>query len=223
MFPCFYLIVSLKRANTCSTGGLADSYLLAVLLFRSFLSLLLHQILHARPVFFFCQRARLSPSHDYKLTSVCRATSAAPALFPPARIESVDRKNRRVCIDGGVIANNPTLAAVHHVLANTVRPAPHLLCWKCTHSCGPCAGQIADMAYGRPSLLPVRFSVGPCLGASWSERHSPCQVLFCGHGSCASDPAGEVTPHGQSMTAPFKAVPHHLECCSACVLARPCV
>lgn len=53
---------------------------------------------------------------------MCRATSAAPALFPPARIESVDRKNRRVCVDGGVIANNPALAAVHHVMANTVRP-----------------------------------------------------------------------------------------------------
>ncbi|GAQ84625.1 hypothetical protein KFL_001980070 [Klebsormidium nitens] len=78
-----------------------------------------YDILHARPLFFFCQRARLSPSHDYLLTDVCRATSAAPALFPPARISSVDQKNRRVCVDGGVIANNPALAAVHHVMANT--------------------------------------------------------------------------------------------------------
>lgn len=45
---------------------------------------------------------------------MCRATSAAPTFFPPAYLE--DRSQGR-WIDGGVGANNPTLAATQSALA----------------------------------------------------------------------------------------------------------
>jgi len=50
-------------------------------------------------------------TYDFKLAAVGRATSAAPTYFPPARI--ANRAGQPfTMIDGGVFANNPTLAAI---------------------------------------------------------------------------------------------------------------
>jgi uncharacterized protein len=49
--------------------------------------------------------------YDFKLSGVACATSAAPTFFPPAIL--YNRLNQRfVMIDGGMFANNPTMAAI---------------------------------------------------------------------------------------------------------------
>lgn len=59
-------------------------------------------------------------SFDFRLWEVCRATSAVPGFFKPAHLSSVDGKTSCTAIDGGLIMNNPTAAAVTHVFHNKV-------------------------------------------------------------------------------------------------------
>lgn len=48
---------------------------------------------------------------DYRLRDAARATSAAPTYFPPAWIEELaPERTKRTLIDGGVFANDPSLA-----------------------------------------------------------------------------------------------------------------
>jgi patatin-like phospholipase/acyl hydrolase len=71
------------------------------------------------PMFFRSWQARgamldvgeTAAQYDFPLYGIACATSAAPTFFPPA--ELFNRLNERfVMIDGGVFANNPTMAAV---------------------------------------------------------------------------------------------------------------
>ncbi|ESW16631.1 hypothetical protein PHAVU_007G172300 [Phaseolus vulgaris] len=59
-----------------------------------------------------------SPSFDFELWKVCRATSATPSHFKPFDLASVDGKTLCSAVDGGLVMNNPTAAAVTHVLHN---------------------------------------------------------------------------------------------------------
>ncbi|PSS06378.1 Inactive patatin-like protein [Actinidia chinensis var. chinensis] len=59
-----------------------------------------------------------SPSYDFELWKVCRATSATPSTFKPFKLTSVDGKTSCLAIDGGLVMNNPAAAAVTHVLHN---------------------------------------------------------------------------------------------------------
>ncbi|KAG2260879.1 hypothetical protein Bca52824_080173 [Brassica carinata] len=59
-----------------------------------------------------------SPSFDFELWKVCRATSATPSLFKPVNVVSVDGKTSCLAVDGGLVMNNPTAAALTHVLHN---------------------------------------------------------------------------------------------------------
>ncbi|GLT36327.1 hypothetical protein SLA2020_107130 [Shorea laevis] len=59
-----------------------------------------------------------SPSFNFELWKVCRATSATPGLFKPFSLTSVDGKTSCSAVDGGLAMNNPTAAAVTHVLHN---------------------------------------------------------------------------------------------------------
>ncbi|KAL1832843.1 hypothetical protein ACET3Z_002494 [Daucus carota] len=59
-----------------------------------------------------------SPSYDFELWKVCRATSATPSLFKPFSLTSIDAKTSCLAVDGGLVMNNPTAAAVTHVLHN---------------------------------------------------------------------------------------------------------
>ncbi|KAE8671339.1 putative inactive patatin-like protein 9 [Hibiscus syriacus] len=59
-----------------------------------------------------------SPSFNFELWKVCRATSATPSLFKPFRLISIDGKTSCSAVDGGLVMNNPTAAAVTHVLHN---------------------------------------------------------------------------------------------------------
>ncbi|KAE8675195.1 putative inactive patatin-like protein 9 [Hibiscus syriacus] len=59
-----------------------------------------------------------SPSFNFDLWKVCRATSATPSLFKPFPLISVDGKTSCTAVDGGLVMNNPTAAAITHVLHN---------------------------------------------------------------------------------------------------------
>ena len=59
-----------------------------------------------------------SPSFNFELWKVCRATSATPGHFKPFNFNSVDGKTSCSAVDGGLVMNNPTAAAVTHVLHN---------------------------------------------------------------------------------------------------------
>ncbi|XP_018817554.1 probable inactive patatin-like protein 9 [Juglans regia] len=59
-----------------------------------------------------------SQSFNFELWKVCRATSATPSLFKPFNLTSVDGKTSCSAVDGGLVMNNPTAAAVTHVLHN---------------------------------------------------------------------------------------------------------
>lgn len=59
-----------------------------------------------------------SPSFDFELWKVCRATTATPSMFKPFSLTSVDGKTSCSAVDGGLVMNNPTAAAVTHVLHN---------------------------------------------------------------------------------------------------------
>ncbi|KAI3459001.1 hypothetical protein Pfo_015664 [Paulownia fortunei] len=57
-------------------------------------------------------------SYDFNLWEVCLATSAEPGVFDPVCMKSVDGLTRCVAVDGGLAMNNPTAAAITHVLHN---------------------------------------------------------------------------------------------------------
>ncbi|KAL3827939.1 hypothetical protein ACJIZ3_016741 [Penstemon smallii] len=59
-----------------------------------------------------------SPSFDFELWKVIRATSATPSMFKPFKLSSSDGKTSCLAVDGGLVMNNPTTAAVTHVLHN---------------------------------------------------------------------------------------------------------
>ncbi|GFY98791.1 PATATIN-like protein 9 [Actinidia rufa] len=59
-----------------------------------------------------------SPSYDFELWKVCRATAATPSLFKPFSLTSVDGKTSCLAVDGGLVMNNPASATVTHVLHN---------------------------------------------------------------------------------------------------------
>jgi len=69
------------------------------------------------PAYFTYREATLMDEYNSKLFDICKATSAAPTYFPTHNFfyngESV------VCIDGGLIMNNPSLGALVEVLGNT--------------------------------------------------------------------------------------------------------
>ncbi|KAL3517574.1 hypothetical protein ACH5RR_020163 [Cinchona calisaya] len=59
-----------------------------------------------------------SPSYDFELWKVCRATSTNPSMLKPFCLKSVDGKTSCLAVDGGLVMNNPAAAAVTHVLHN---------------------------------------------------------------------------------------------------------
>ncbi|KAI5077415.1 hypothetical protein GOP47_0007239 [Adiantum capillus-veneris] len=79
-----------------------------------------YDLLRASTYVFTRAYALASDSCNYRLIDICRATSAVPGFFRPATISSVDGKTNIVGIDGGLVMNNPTAAAVAHALHNDV-------------------------------------------------------------------------------------------------------
>ncbi|KAJ7524688.1 hypothetical protein O6H91_17G016600 [Diphasiastrum complanatum] len=72
----------------------------------------------AGPVVFKTADAIDSPSWNFRLWEVIRATSSVPGLWKPARLTSVDGTNSFAAVDGGLVLNNPTGVAVNHILNN---------------------------------------------------------------------------------------------------------
>jgi patatin-like phospholipase/acyl hydrolase len=61
------------------------------------------------PFFFKSHRIAINPAYNWPVTSVARATSAAPTYFPPFHLT---RGNEDYAlVDGGVFVNNPAMAA----------------------------------------------------------------------------------------------------------------
>lgn len=56
--------------------------------------------------------------YDFKIRDVCLATSANPTVTGAVEMKSVDQKTKITAVDGGIAMNNPTAAAITHVLNN---------------------------------------------------------------------------------------------------------
>ncbi|XP_022868230.1 patatin-like protein 6, partial [Olea europaea var. sylvestris] len=94
-----------------------------------------------------------SNGYDFKLWEVCLATSAQPGVFDPVCMESVDGSTRCVAVDGGLAMNNPTAAAITHVLHNKqefpfVRGVEDILVLS-LGSCGQLLGGSFDFDQGK--------------------------------------------------------------------------
>ncbi|XVE89446.1 hypothetical protein DITRI_Ditri19aG0202200 [Diplodiscus trichospermus] len=56
--------------------------------------------------------------YDFKMKDVCLATSADPTVVGAVEMRSVDERTKIVAVEGGLAMNNPTAAAMTHVLNN---------------------------------------------------------------------------------------------------------
>ncbi|KQJ87808.1 patatin-like protein 1 [Brachypodium distachyon] len=65
---------------------------------------------HLQPVIFSTDEAKVDPLKNAYLSDICISTSAAPIYFPAYLFEVEEWKYN--LIDGGVAANNPTMAAI---------------------------------------------------------------------------------------------------------------
>ncbi|XP_039047906.1 probable inactive patatin-like protein 9 [Hibiscus syriacus] len=58
------------------------------------------------------------PDFNFELWKVCRATTAIPSLFKLFSLKSIQGNTSCSAVDGGLVMNNPTAAAVTHVIHN---------------------------------------------------------------------------------------------------------
>eukprot|EP00253_Pinus_taeda_P028725 PITA_28725 len=72
----------------------------------------------ASPFLFSRADALETDNFDFRLWEVCRAAIAAPGFFEPVILKSVDGQTACTAIDGGLVMNNPTAAAITHVVHN---------------------------------------------------------------------------------------------------------
>lgn len=68
------------------------------------------------PLTFTTRSATSLDEKNPKIIDICRATSAAPTYFPTYKFNY--NKENVICIDGGLIMNNPTIGAFVEVLGN---------------------------------------------------------------------------------------------------------
>ncbi|KAF9620645.1 hypothetical protein IFM89_013671 [Coptis chinensis] len=75
--------------------------------------------LSTRAPFLFSRADALeTDSYDFKMSEVCAATSADPTAVGSFEMSSLDKQTKIVAVDGGLAMNNPTAAAITHVLNN---------------------------------------------------------------------------------------------------------
>ncbi|KAB1214662.1 Patatin-like protein 2 [Morella rubra] len=89
---------------------------------------------HLQPVIFSTNDAKLNDSKNARLADICISTSAAPTFLPAHDFETKDAEGKPRSfnlIDGGVVANNPTMMAMSQILkeilmqnteANDIKP-----------------------------------------------------------------------------------------------------
>lgn len=77
-----------------------------------------YQIEHGRAYIFNSKTAKMDSTDDYYMRDVALATSCAPTYFPPAEVWSISASqlpekarlaHTQCFVDGGIVANNPTL------------------------------------------------------------------------------------------------------------------
>lgn len=83
-----------------------------------------YEIERRRPFFFKSTKAKENAADDYPLWQIARSTSAAPTYFEPSKIDK-GANDFLALIDGGVIANNPSICA--YVEAMKAKPKNILL------------------------------------------------------------------------------------------------
>ena len=84
-----------------------------------------------KPYLFKSSKARIHAKRNHLLRDVARATSAAPTYFEPLLMDNKRwprEEKRRVLIDGGVFANNPTMIALSEALASGTTREEIVLC-----------------------------------------------------------------------------------------------
>jgi hypothetical protein len=72
----------------------------------------------AAPFLFSRADALETDNFDFRLWEVCRAAVAVPGFFEPVLLSSVDGQTICTAIDAGLVMNNPTAAAITHVVHN---------------------------------------------------------------------------------------------------------
>jgi patatin-like phospholipase/acyl hydrolase len=77
-----------------------------------------YDLQNARPLLFSRASALTDDKWNFNLWEICHATSSVPSFFKPTQMMSVNGKTSIVGIDGGLVMNNPTAAAIAHVLHN---------------------------------------------------------------------------------------------------------
>ena len=84
-----------------------------------------------KPYLFKSSKARIHAKRNHLLRDVARGTSAAPTYFEPLLMDNKRwrrEEKRRVLIDGGVFANNPTMIALSEALASGTTREEIVLC-----------------------------------------------------------------------------------------------
>ena len=85
-----------------------------------------------KPYFFKTSKAREQSGRNHLLRNVARATSAGPTYFPPLLLDKSqweeERYQRRVLVDGGVFANNPSMIGLSEAISAGSRTCDILLC-----------------------------------------------------------------------------------------------
>eukprot|EP00253_Pinus_taeda_P000907 PITA_00907 len=77
-----------------------------------------YEMSSAAPFLFSRADALETDNFDFRLWEVCRAAMAAPGFYKPAFLKSVNGKAVCMAVDGGLVMNNPTAAAITHVVNN---------------------------------------------------------------------------------------------------------
>lgn len=72
----------------------------------------------AAPFLFSRTDALETDNFDFRLWEVCRAAAAVPGFFEPVLLSSIDGQTICTAIDAGLVMNNPTAAAITHVVHN---------------------------------------------------------------------------------------------------------
>jgi predicted acylesterase/phospholipase RssA len=143
-----------------------------------------------QPVLFNTYEAKNEPLKNAHLSDICISTSAAPTYFPAHYFKTYDPlgkipEREYNLVDGGVAANNPTMAAMSMITKEVIRRNPDFNLGNpadCRNyliiSIGTGSAKQAEM-YTAPDTAPSgASSSGSTMGASpRSSTYSPTQVL----------------------------------------------
>lgn len=115
----FHKILSLGNLSNAKypTSGLEDAldrYFGEAMLSETLVDLVIpsYDIEKRLPIYFTSYFARGRPGFDHKMRYVAQSTASAPTYFKPFKLKTGSEVGHLSLIDGGVFANNPTLAAL---------------------------------------------------------------------------------------------------------------